>query len=410
VTLLGLFRVALRGFARHRMRSLLTTLGIIVGVGAFVTSVAIGGGAKTQLAEQIAAMGANMLVVVPGSTQQGAARGGAGTSSTLTDDDVQAILRSCPSVKVAAPLVQTQAQAVFAGSNWPTSISGTTPDYLEIRRWALTRGSVFTATDVQSAAKVCLLGATVADQLFGDDDPVGQTVRLRTLSCQVLGVLERKGQNQMGQDQDDIVLMPHTTVRRRLWASGSATVNAVSRIVISAMGPAAIKPAQREVQALLRQRHRTNEGDPADPSIRDLTESSQAREEITRTVTLLLTIFAAVSLVVGGIGIMNIMLVSVMERTREIGIRMAVGAKGGDILAQFLVEALVLTVVGGVLGMALGTGAARVLARVMEWSVLLDLQSYVLGFGFSAGVGVAFGFYPAWRASRMDPIEALRFE
>jgi putative ABC transport system permease protein len=299
---------------------------------------------------------------------------------------------------------------VFAGSNWPTSISGTTPDYLEIRRWALTRGSVFTATDVQSAAKVCLLGATVADQLFGDDDPVGQTVRLRTLSCQVLGVLERKGQNQMGQDQDDIVLMPHTTVRRRLWASGSATVNAVSRIVISAMGPAAIKPAQREVQALLRQRHRTNEGDPADPSIRDLTESSQAREEITRTVTLLLTIFAAVSLVVGGIGIMNIMLVSVMERTREIGIRMAVGAKGGDILAQFLVEALVLTVVGGVLGMALGTGAARVLARVMEWSVLLDLQSYVLGFGFSAGVGVAFGFYPAWRASRMDPIEALRFE
>ena len=410
MNLFALLRLALRGFVRHRMRSLLTTLGIVIGVGAFITMVAIGRGANARVSEQIASMGANMLVVQPGSSQQAGARGGAGTSAALTDDDVAAITRTASFVRWVAPLVQTQAQVVFGGANWSTTVTGTTASYLDIRTWPIQSGSAFTNQDVLTAAKVCLLGRTVTDQLFGGDDPVGQYVRVRTLSCQVVGVLAPKGQSQMGQDQDDVVLMPYTTVRRKLFNSSGPAGNAVSRILLSATGPTATKPALAEVQALLRQRHRTAEGDPEDPSIRDLTEYGQMAEETTKTITTLLASIAAVSLLVGGIGIMNIMLVSVTERTREIGIRMAVGAKGGDILSQFLVEALVLTIVGGVMGMALGTVAARALASAMDWPSLLGWQSYALGFGFSAAVGVIFGFYPAWRASRMDPIEALRFE
>jgi len=410
LSLFALLRLALRGFVRHRMRALLTTLGIIIGVGAFITMVAIGRGANARVSEQIASMGANMLVVQPGSTQQSGARGGAGTSASLTDEDVNAIARTVSTVRWVAPLVQTQGQVVFGGANWSTSITGTTSQYLDIRSWALESGSPFTNQDVVTAAKVCLLGRSVVDQLFGDDDPVGQYVRVRTLSCQVLGVLARKGQSQMGQDQDDVVLMPYTTVRRKLWNASGPSGNSVGRIIMSATGPTETKPALLEVQALLRQRHRTAEGEPEDPTIRDLTEYGQMAEETTKTITTLLASIAAVSLVVGGIGIMNIMLVSVTERTREIGIRMAVGAKGADILSQFLVEALVLTIVGGVVGMALGTVAARALASAMNWPSLLGWQSYALGFGFSAVVGVVFGFYPAWRASRLDPIEALRFE
>jgi putative ABC transport system permease protein len=411
VSVWSLFRLAVRGFIRHRMRSLLTALGIIIGVAAFITMVALGRGANARVADQIASMGANMLIVLPGSTQQGGVRAGSGTAGTaLTDDDVTAIAQNVGTVRWVAPLVQTQAQVVFEGANWSTSIVGTSPQYLDIRTWALESGNVFTQQDIQSGAKVCLLGKTVVEQLFGDDDPVGQTVRVRSLSCQVLGVLASKGQSQMGQDQDDVIVMPYTTVRRKLWNQGGSVGNALSRILISATGPQATKPALIEVQSLLRQRHRTAEGQPEDPSIRDLTEFGQVAEETTRTITLLLASIAAVSLLVGGIGIMNIMLVSVTERTREIGIRMAVGAKGGDILAQFLVEALVLTVAGGIIGMLLGTGGSRTLASVMQWPALLGWQSYALGFGFSAGVGVIFGFYPAWRASRMDPIDALRFE
>ncbi|MES1171661.1 MAG: ABC transporter permease [Bacteroidota bacterium] len=411
MSILALFRLAARGFVRHRMRALLTTLGIVIGVGAFITMVAIGRGANARVSQQIASMGANMLVVQAGSTQQAGARGGSGTSSAaLTDDDVEAIGRAVSSVKYVAPLVQTQGQVVFAGANWSTSITGTTAQYLEIRTWPVESGSVFTNQDVVTGAKVCLLGRTVVEQLFGDDDPIGQVLRVRTLSCQVVGVLAVKGQSQMGQDQDDVVLMPYTTVRRKLFNSSGPQGNAVNRILLSATGPDTTKVALAEVQALLRQRHRTAEGDPEDPQIRDLTEFGQMAEETTKTITTLLASIAAVSLLVGGIGIMNIMLVSVTERTREIGIRMAVGAKGGDILSQFLVEALVLTVVGGIMGMALGTVTARLLASAMEWPALLGWQSYALGFGFSAAVGVVFGFYPAWRASRMDPIEALRFE
>ena len=411
MTLWSLFRLAVRGFIRHRMRSLLTALGIIIGVGAFITMVALGRGANARVAQQISSMGANMLIVLPGSNQTGGVRAGSGTSgASLTDDDVAAIAQNVNTVKWVAPLVQTQGQVVFAGANWSTSIIGTSNAYLDIRSWPIESGNSFTQQDILGAAKVCLLGKTVVEQLFGDDDPIGQSIRVRSLSCQVLGVLTSKGQSQMGQDQDDVVVMPYTTVRRKLWNQAGTAGNGVSRILISAVGPEATKPALNEVQALLRQRHRTSEGQPEDPSIRDLTEFGQVAEETTRTITLLLASIAAVSLLVGGIGIMNIMLVSVTERTREIGIRMAVGAKGSDILAQFLVEALVLTAAGGILGMLLGTICSRLLASAMDWPALLGWQSYALGFGFSAGVGVIFGFYPAWRASRMDPIEALRFE
>jgi putative ABC transport system permease protein len=412
VSLWALLGLAVRGFSRHRMRALLTALGIIIGVGAFITMVAIGSGASAKVSQQIAAMGTNMLIASGGASNVGGARGGSGStaSAALTDDDVDAILRAVPTVRFAAPLVSTQAQVVWGGANWATSITGTTADYLDIRGWSVETGEFFTSQDIASAAKVCVLGRTVAEQLFGDDDPVGEFVRVRTISCQILGVLARKGQNQMGQDQDDVILMPFTTVRRKIFNAGGAQANAVSRILMSATGGDTTQSAQREVTALLRQRHHTVEGEPADPSVRDLSEYAKVAEETTRTTTLLLASIAAVSLVVGGIGIMNIMLVSVTERTREIGIRMAVGARGRDILAQFLLEAIVLTASGGVIGMLLGTLAARALALAMGWPALLDVRSYGLSFAFSTIVGVLFGFYPALRASRLDPIEALRYE
>jgi putative ABC transport system permease protein len=412
MSLWALFILAVRGFSRHRMRALLTALGIIIGVGAFITMVAIGSGASAKVSEQIAAMGTNMLIATGGASNVGGVRGGTGSSGSaaLTDDDVDAIVRAVPNVRWAAPLVSTNAQIVYGGANWATSITGTTSDYLDIRNWGVDSGEFFTSQDIQSASKVCVLGRTVAEQLFGDDDPVGEFIRVRSLSCQVLGVLIKKGQNQMGQDQDDVILMPFTTVRRKLFNNGGTQANAVSRILMAATAANTTASAARDVQAVLRQRHHTNEGDPDDPSVRDLSEFAKVAEETTRTTTLLLASIAAVSLIVGGIGIMNIMLVSVTERTREIGIRMAIGARGRDILAQFLLEAIVLTAAGGVIGMALGTISSRLLASAMGWPTLLGAQSYGLSFGFSTIVGVVFGFYPALRASRLDPIEALRYE
>jgi putative ABC transport system permease protein len=412
VSFWALLRVAVHGFSRHRMRALLTALGIIIGVGAFITMVALGSGASAKVGDQIASMGTNMLIATGGTSNVGGVRGGSGSSGSaaLTDDDVEAVGRQVASVRWVAPLVSTNAQVVWGGMNWATSVTGTTPEYLDIRAWSVVSGSFFTQRDVAGASKVCVLGMTVAEQLFGDDDPVGQFVRVRALSCQVLGVLARKGQSQMGQDQDDLILLPYTTVRRKIFNSGGASMNTVSRILMTASSADATAQVARDVQELLRQRHRTSEGQPDDPNVRDLTEFAKVAEETTRTTTLLLASIAAVSLVVGGIGIMNIMLVSVTERTREIGIRLAVGARGRDILAQFLLEAIFLTALGGLLGMALGTVAARVLSAAMDWPTLLSWQSYALGFAFSSVVGVLFGFYPAVRASHLDPIDALRYE
>jgi putative ABC transport system permease protein len=409
VSALDLLRIAVQGFSRHRLRALLTALGIIIGVGAFITMVAIGQGATRKVAEQIASMGTNLIIVQGGTSSVGTTRGSLGTAS-LTDGDAVALREQCDEIRYVAPMLNTGGQLMWGGANWRAPITGTTPDYLKVRNWTIDQGEFFTQRDVDTGNKVCVLGATTAEGLFGGEEPLGQTIRVRALTCQVIGVLTAKGQSQMGQDQDDIVLMPLTTGRRKLFNTGPATASAVSRILLSARSGETTQRAVRQAQGLLRQRHRAQEGDPEDPVVRDLTEYTNVAKETTRTMTLLLAGIAAVSLIVGGIGIMNIMLVSVTERTREIGIRMAVGAKGRQVLWQFLLEAMVLTTLGGLVGMALGTVAANLVARVMEWPAELNLGSYGIGFSFSMLVGVVFGFYPAWRASRLDPIEALRYE
>jgi ABC-type antimicrobial peptide transport system permease subunit len=408
----------------------------MIGVGAFVTMVAIGRGAAEQVNARVAAMGANVLIAFGGSASFGGSRGGMGSSNSLNDEDVEAIRRECDAVKYVAASVDSRGQVMWAGANWSTSVIGTTPDYLQIRAWNIQRGAMFGQRDVDSANKVCVLGQVVVDELFGGDDPLGQTIRVRSLSCQVVGILARKGQGGMGQDYDDVVMMPITTLRRRFFNAAGRTAqgagrsadtasaggvvssvggatssaNYVNRVYMSAVSARDTIRAQAQVIELLRQRKRTREGDPDDPTVRDMTEFAEIAQETSRTMTMLLAGIAAVSLVVGGIGIMNIMLVSVTERTREIGIRMAVGAKGRYILLQFLLEAMVLTIVGGLIGMGLGTGAAKVFADAMQWPTALGVESYAVGFSFSTLVGIVFGFYPAWRASRLDPIEALRYE
>jgi putative ABC transport system permease protein len=408
VNFFGLLKIAIKGFSRHRLRALLTALGIMIGVGAFITMVALGRGASARVASQIAAMGSNVLIVRGGGAMFGGARGG--NSMGLNDGDVEAIRKEADTVKVAAPEVTTQAQVVFGGLNWSTQIRGTTPDYVVVRAWPMQRGVFFGQRDVDTANKVCVLGQVVVDQLFGNEDPIGQTVRVRSLNCVVIGVLARKGQGGMGQDYDDVVLMPISAVRRKLNNAGASQATGVERIYLSARSAQDTSLAQEQVQELLRQRKRTSEGDPNDPMVRDMTEFAEAAQEANKTMTLLLAGIALVSLVVGGIGIMNIMLVSVTERTREIGIRMAVGAKGMHILMQFLLEAIVLTMIGGLVGVGIGTGAAKIMSELMEWPTELGLESYVIAVSFSTLVGVLFGFYPAWRASRLDPIEALRYE
>jgi putative ABC transport system permease protein len=408
LSFLGLLRIAVKGFSRHRLRALLTTLGIMIGVGAFIAMVALGRGASARVAAQIAAMGSNVLIVRGGGGSFGGARGGG--AMTLNDSDIDAIRREADAIRYAAPEVSTMGQVVWGGVNWSTQILGTTPDYIQVRAWNIQRGAFFGQRDVDTASKVCVLGQMVVDQLFGNEDPLGQTIRVRTMNCVVIGVLARKGQGGMGQDYDDIVMMPINTVRRKLNNAGGAQAQGVARIYLSATSGQDTVRAQAQVQDLLRQRKRTREGDPDDPIVRDMTEFAEAAQEANKTMTLLLAGIAAVSLIVGGIGIMNIMLVSVTERTREIGIRMAVGAKGRHILLQFLLEAIVLTMIGGLVGVGLGTGAAKLFSQLMEWPTQLGMESYAIAVGFSTLVGILFGFYPAWRASRLDPIEALRYE
>ncbi len=410
MSVFALLRIAIKAFGRNRLRAALTTLGIMIGVGAFVTMVAIGRGASSSVNARIAAMGANVLIVYSGSSSFGGSRGGMGSSNSLNDQDVAAIRREIDSVRWTAPTVNTSAQVLWGGANWATSIIGTTPEYLRVRNWNVERGAVFGQRDVDAATKVCLLGQVVVDEIFGGEDPIGQLIRVRSITCQVIGVLARKGQSGGGRDYDDAILMPMTTVRRKLFSGGAGTADTVGSIYLSAVSSRDTIRAQTQVLELLRQRHRTREGDPDDPTVRDMTEFTEVARETTKTMTLLLAGIAAVSLIVGGIGIMNIMLVSVTERTREIGIRMAVGAKGRYIMIQFLLEAIVLTVAGGLVGMALGTGAAKLFAETMQWPTELGLESYAIGFSFATIVGIVFGFYPAWRASRLDPIEALRYE
>jgi putative ABC transport system permease protein len=402
-------RIALRALSRNRLRSFLTTLGVIIGVAAVITMTAIGEGAKARISAAFASMGTNMLVISPGSTSLGGVRGGSGTMPSLTWEDLAAIQREVQSVRAAAAVLRSNASLVSETSNWSTSIQGTSPEYFEVRNWPMASGSAITQSDVDAGAKVIVLGQTVVDQLFGPHaDVIGQVVRIRQVPFNVVGVAAKKGQSPMGQDYDDTAFVPQTTFAQKI--QGGLGKYLQGTIFVSAKSDADTTRAQSAITALLRERHQLRQSEDDDFQIRNLAEIASAQEEGTRTMTTLLASVAAVSLLVGGIGIMNIMLVSVTERTREIGVRMALGAKPRHVLAQFLIEALVLSIAGGILGIGLGVGLAMALGKRFDWPVLFQPQVILLAAGFSALVGIVFGLYPAKKASALDPIEALRHE
>ena len=400
-------RISSRALAVNKMRSALTMLGIIIGVMAVIMMFAIGAGANREISDRFSSMGSNLLTVRPGAVQ---APGGvrSGSVNTLTVDDARAIAEECAAVAYAAPVYGGSAQVVYGNQNWSTNITGTTPDYLFVQDWTMESGTVFTDQDVRSATKVCIVGKTIVDNLFGGENPLGKTVRVRNVPMVVVGVLGEIGTNLMGRDQDDIVLVPVTTAQRRLFSSSRSC--SVSTIMVKAQSSELLGAAQDQVASLLAMRHRIREGGEEDFTVRNMAQMIENAKAATRTMTLLLTAVAGVSLLVGGIGIMNIMLVSVTERTREIGIRMALGAKTIDIRLQFLVEALMLSLLGGATGIILGVAGALSISRGFGWAVEVSPFSISLAFGFSAFVGVFFGYYPAWKASLLNPIEALRYE
>jgi len=401
-------RIALRALMVNKMRSALTMLGIIIGVSAVIAMIAIGSGAKQRIAEQIASMGSNLLMVMSGSSTSGGFRGGAGTVPTLTVDDAKAIQTEIPAVKFVSPSITGVAQVVYGNQNWSTVINGTSPEMLEIRGWSLSSGRSFTQQENDGAAKVCILGRTVVESLFGGIDPIGQIVRIKKIPFVVVGVLFPKGQTTWGQDQDDIIFVPLTAAQKRLF--GMAFPGMVRSIAVQAWGPEKVKEAEGQITELLRQRHHIQPSQENDFSVRNLTEVMSSAEQSADVMSLLLGAIASISLIVGGIGIMNIMLVSVTERTREIGIRIAVGAKGRDILLQFLIESLVLSLMGGILGIGIGMVGTLILSSFTKWPTLFSIESILLAFLFAGSVGVFFGFYPARKASLLNPIEALRYE
>jgi len=406
---LATLRVALRALARNKLRSFLTGLGVVIGVAAVIAMVAIGDGAKARVEATFAAMGSNMLIVVNGSSGGGGAMGGFGSLPTLTWDDLKAIQTELTSVREAAPVLRTSAQILAEDLNWGTSVQGTTPEFFRVRSWGVATGSPLSQSDVDGGTKVALLGQTVVEKLFGANaNPVGQMIRVKNVPFTVVGVLEKKGQSPFGQDYDDIVVVPVSTFQQKL--QGGLKNFIAGSIMVSAVSADATSRAQNQIRSLLRDRHRLTLDADDDFSIRNLSEVASAQAEGTRTLTTLLMAIAAVSLLVGGIGIMNIMLVSVTERTREIGVRMAVGARARDIQLQFLVEALTLSLAGGLIGVGFGLGIAGWMARSFGWSMLIRPEVILLSVGFSALVGIGFGFYPALKASRLDPITALRFE
>jgi len=404
------FKIAVRALWVNKMRSALTMLGIIIGVSAVIAMVAIGAGASARIAEQIQSIGSNLIIVLSGSTTSGGIRLGSGSALTLTEDDASAIAREIPAVEAAAPTMRGTAQIVYGNQNWSTVIRGATPEYLVAREWALDYGRPFTSQDVTGAGKVTLLGQTVVGNLFGDADPLGQIIRIQNVPFTIIGVLAPKGQSSSGQDQDDVVIIPLSTAKKRVLGVSQANVRSVSAILVRARAPELISEVVQQSTALLRQRHRIQAGQEDDFTIRNLSDIFAAREESARTMALLLGAIASVSLLVGGIGIMNIMLVSVTERTREIGLRMAVGARGRDILTQFLIEAFTLALIGGITGILIGIGVSALLSSLARWETLISPGAIVVAFCFSAAVGIFFGYYPARKAASLDPIEALRYE
>jgi putative ABC transport system permease protein len=403
-------RVALRALRVNKLRSALTMLGIIIGVGAVIAMVGVGSGAQARVAEQIQSLGSNLIIVLSGSTNQSGIRLGQGSRLSITEDDAAAIAREVPSVQATAPSMRGNAQVVYGNLNWATGIQGVTSDYSEVREWTVVTGRFISSEDVAGATKVALLGQTTADNLFGDSDPLGQVVRIKKVPFTVVGLLDRKGQNSWGQDQDDIVLIPLSTAKKKVLGVSQANARSVGAISVKVRAGEDMAEAETQMRELLRQRHRLQPYQEDDFTLRNLSEILQTQEESSRVMTYLLAAIASVSLLVGGIGIMNIMLVSVTERTREIGLRMAVGARGRDILMQFLVEAVTLSLIGGVIGIALGLGGSQAISRFAEWRTQVPPGSIAMAFGFAACVGVFFGFYPARKAARLDPIEALRYE
>ncbi|MEI9939192.1 MAG: ABC transporter permease [Pseudomonadota bacterium] len=389
------------------MRSLLTSLGVIIGVGALIVTVASGEGSKAILEEQLATLGTNLLIVLPGSSTLGGARGGPGTGKPLTHADLLAITKGASAARYAAPVDRTVTQVVLDNQNWLTTVYGSTPDFFAIRDWTIEHGRLFTESESDSGAKVCILGATVATQLFGAGDPLGQVVRVKAMPCEVVGVLTGKGQSSQGQDQDDLVVMAWVTFKSRMMSQDRIHVGS---ILVSAISPDEVTHAQTQVTGILRQQHRQLEGELDDFTVRNLADLAATQEKAADAQTGMLRNVAAVSLLVGGIGIMNIMLVSVTERTREIGIRLAIGASQNKVLLQFLVEAIVLSAAGGLIGIALGIGGSLALASAMGWPFVLTPFWIVIAFAISMAIGVIFGFYPARKAAQMDPIDALRFE
>jgi putative ABC transport system permease protein len=404
--IIATIRLALRALARNKLRSTLTMLGIIIGVGAVIAMVALGQGAQEQVQQQIAAMGSNMLFVGSGSMNRGGLRMGWGNTKTLVMNDVQAIARECPAVALAAPGAGAGAQVVFGNDNWGTRINGTEPQYFEIRDWPLAEGTPFTQEDVTLAANVAVLGETVRKNLFGAVAPVGQTIRISNLPFKVVGVLTAKGQSAaMGDDQDDTIIIPITTLQKKI--TGQSWLRYIS---VSAKSKASSYAAQQQIQALLHDRHKIRPGQDDDFGVRNLADLAGAADEAGAVLTLLLAIVASISLLVGGIGIMNIMLVSVTERTREIGIRMAIGATESDVHRQFLIEAVTLSFIGGAIGILLGLVTTFLIPRVLGWAVSVSMIALVVAVVFSIMVGIFFGFYPARKAARLNPIEALRYE
>ena len=410
MNVLASVRIALRALRVNRLRSALTMLGIIIGVAAVIAMVAVGSGATARIADQIRSIGSNVIVVLSGSVTSGGIRLGHGAAMTLTEDDARAIALECPAVEMVSPSIRGTRQVVFGNANWSTVIQGTAPEFLEIRDYTLVSGRPFTSQDVDAATKVALLGQTVADNLFGDIDPVGQILRIKNVPFAVLGVLSPKGQSPWGQDQDDIILIPISTAKKKVLGVSQANARSVGAIMVKTRGPMLMKEAEDQIVTLLRQRHRLQPGQDDDFQVRNLAEVFAAQEASAQVMAVLLGAIASVSLLVGGIGIMNIMLVSVTERTREIGLRLAVGARARDILAQFLIEAVTLSIIGGLIGIALGVAASAVISYLAEWSTLISGGAILIAFAFSAFVGVFFGYYPARKAAFLDPIEALRYE
>jgi ABC-type antimicrobial peptide transport system permease subunit len=404
------FRSALRSLAGNPMRSLLTMLGIIIGVAAVITMIAIGTGAQQRIEEQLRNLGSNILRVSPGAVTQSGVRLGGGSGNTLTEDDARAINLELPDVLAAAPSLRTGVQVVAGNVNWSTPLEGTTPEFHVVREWPLSSGRGFDAAEMTGAGKVALIGQTAAWELFGDIDPIDQVVRVRNVPLRIVGVLALKGQDASGNDQDDTLLVPISTYRNRIEGGWLARSKRISSIRIKVQDGQSLQMAEQNVRDLLRQRHRLAPDAPDDFTIQNLAETLQAQEESSRVMTLLLAAVAGVSLLVGGIGIMNIMLVSVTERTREIGLRMAVGARGRDILSQFLIEAVTLSLLGGAIGVLLGAAATAAIATLAGWQAVMSIQSVLLAVGFAASVGVFFGYYPARRASALLPIQALRHE